>query len=87
MIADVGCRSQKGQHRMSATLSQIAAPRRKGSLAICIGPAPRYRRSGRPSTTVPKSIGCFPRPPELAPYIGATGQDRSPSPLGAPDAD
>ena len=65
-----------------APLSQIAPPRREGSLAICIGPAPRYRRSGGRSTTVPKSNGSFPRPPEPAPHIGATGQARSPSPLG-----
>ena len=36
-----------------APLSQIAPPRDEGSLAICIGPAPRYRRWGRRSTTVP----------------------------------
>ena len=41
MIVDVGCRSQKGHHRMSATLSQIAPPRGEGSLAIRVAPAPR----------------------------------------------
>ena len=58
-----------------APLSQTAPRRREGSIAICIGPAPRYRRSGRRATTVPKSNGGFPRPPEPAPFIGATGHD------------
>ena len=70
-----------------APLSPIAPPRDEGSLAICIGPAPRARRSGRRSPPVPKSNGSFPRPPEPAPHRGATGQARSPSPLGAPVAD